>query len=96
MTTKYRRHSISEGISIRPHRGLLEEALKKEANKLLKGYAQQFLVKETFKMINEHNRKIKKQKKGLKVTWADKMIGTKMHVPLPRRYGPSVFWSHDA
>ena len=95
----FRRHSV-DGSGIRTR--MADSARKSRSVKVqestiasnyLRGVAQGSVVRDTFRMISEHNRKIRATKEARRVTWADKEIGTSRHVPLPRRYGPSVYWS---
>jgi len=100
----YRRHSYSEGMSYAAHPGLVKEsetAINARdlaiSQRMLKRYAHAATIRETFAMINAHNRKLKtKKKKTKKVTWADKQIGTTAHKSLPKRHGPAIFWSSDS
>lgn len=97
-----RRHSISEGIKPTPHTDILvpstttgQKAYGMTAQRMLQGYAQaaarREYNRETQRILFQHIRGKPEKKKS--VSWADKMIGTKAHKSLPKRYGPSVFWS---
>lgn len=93
LSNKFRRHSFSEGIQITPHSGLLRAARTQTANNMIRNYAKASYVRDTFRMINAHNLKLKREKPKKQVSWADKEIGTSRHVSLPRRYGQPVFWT---
>jgi hypothetical protein len=70
LSNKFRRHSFSEGIEIHPHSGLRRAARTKTANEMIKNYAKASYVRDTFRMINAHNLKLKREKPKKKVTWA--------------------------
>jgi hypothetical protein len=99
MSSRPRRHSFSEGMTHIPFKhplSLLKPSVTPRelatAQRMLKGYAHGARVRDVFRMVNEHNRKIKKSKKAKSVTWSDQSLGTSHHKPLPRRHGPAVMW----